>query len=321
MFILQTIEDFDNLFPTEKEARDFLWAVREKYSNCCPICKCEKLYKNNNGINKKCAACKTNISVTVSSIMDGTKLPLQNWLKYIFLHAKTKGRFLVSGTKSHTFLASLIIDDKIKRIFYLIDKNNNPTIEAVFFEAVKNLFHLTAKDLRRKESLKTYMIDPNEVYDISDSNTYNKILLFATKQMYFALHKRWIFEVFIEPSSLLAEAYINIKAADIQVLKGSIIVDSLQKTQNRLWYEHIKNTPRLSRYFEWYGRDYRRKGRRNLADTYIKRLIKDATRNKNEWATELPPHDLAKTIIEKRDRIQKLREKRGELSNIDFNLY
>jgi hypothetical protein len=318
--MLETLEDLEKLLPDEAACISFLWKIRDSVWTVCNKCGGDKIYKNSDGKTRKCAKCRTGISVTQWSFIDNAKLPLKDLLSYIFLYGKTKGRFSVRSLNKHLFITAYMTDDKLKRLYYNLDKID-ATMEWMFIEACKNIYQLGKSDLKRKHFASGFVIDPNEVIDLRDKEVYSRVCFFAERQMHAALYKKWILEIFIEPAELIAETIIFLAEAGTTIITGQILVEALRKTQNKLYTEWIKANPKIERYYRVYKKQWKEKCRRNLRDPYIKDLIQTASRNKGEWKTERTFDEWQTVIKEKREQLREKRDKRGYATGIDFDLY
>lgn len=70
----------DRAFRTEDAARAFFTDVRWRDGKFCPYCEHRKIYSLANGKTHKCASCRRCFTITVGTIFEGTKLPLQIWM-------------------------------------------------------------------------------------------------------------------------------------------------------------------------------------------------------------------------------------------------
>jgi transposase-like protein len=111
----KTLQDVALYFSNEDRGRDFLEKMRWPDGRIiCPVCGVRDAYRNGDCKTYKCRDkdCKTNFSVTVGTIMEGTKLPLAKWFMAMYLiSAHKKGisscqlaRDLGIGQKAAWFL-------------------------------------------------------------------------------------------------------------------------------------------------------------------------------------------------------------------------
>lgn len=82
-----SILELQEKFKDEKSCREYLKKLRWQNKVTCPFCKSDKIYIYKNGINYKCAEnkCKKNFTVTVGTVYENTKLPLQKWFIAIYI--------------------------------------------------------------------------------------------------------------------------------------------------------------------------------------------------------------------------------------------
>src|SRR5687768_15805657 len=87
------------LFADPDAAREYLERTRWKGDPFCPFCGADKPYKlaPKKGSDKpvrpgvyKCSACRKQFTVTVRTIFEGSKIPLNHWLHAIHLMCASK---------------------------------------------------------------------------------------------------------------------------------------------------------------------------------------------------------------------------------------
>src|ERR1043165_4885524 len=111
----KSLQDVALFFNSEEKCRDFLEKIRWPDGRIiCPICGVRDAYRNGDCKTYKCRDkdCKTNFSVTVGTVFEGTKLPLAKWFMAMYLtSAHRKGisscqlaRDLNIGQKAAWFL-------------------------------------------------------------------------------------------------------------------------------------------------------------------------------------------------------------------------
>ncbi len=83
--------------PQESHAVAYFTKVRWQHGEFCPYCKHDRIYHLNDRKTHKCAECKRTFSITVGTIFEGTKLPLQVWILAIAYLCENGG--VVGGTE------------------------------------------------------------------------------------------------------------------------------------------------------------------------------------------------------------------------------
>jgi transposase-like protein len=81
------IIELSNYFNDDMVCRNYLEQIRWQDKLKCPYKDClhDKVFKFSNGKTYKCAKCRRRYSVTVGSIFEDTKIPLQKWFAAIYL--------------------------------------------------------------------------------------------------------------------------------------------------------------------------------------------------------------------------------------------
>ncbi len=77
-------------FKDEKTCRDYLEKLLWNGKPVCPYCGNEKVYKRKDGKRYQCKECTNNFSVTVGTIFENTKIPLQKWFLAIYIATSHK---------------------------------------------------------------------------------------------------------------------------------------------------------------------------------------------------------------------------------------
>ena len=78
------------LFPTQKECIEYLEKIKWKGTPICPYCESNKSHPSPEELRHFCHTCKTSYRVTVKTIFDDTRLPLQKWFLAITLILNAK---------------------------------------------------------------------------------------------------------------------------------------------------------------------------------------------------------------------------------------
>jgi len=88
----KNILELTKFFSDEKICRDYLAWIRWENKPICPYCGHDKVYIIENGKRYKCANkdCYSKFSVTVGTIFEDTKIPLQKWFIGIYLACNHK---------------------------------------------------------------------------------------------------------------------------------------------------------------------------------------------------------------------------------------
>ena len=106
----KSLQNVANYFNTPEKCRTFLEKMRWPDGRIvCPVCGVPDAYRNGNCITYKCRDkdCGTNFSVTVGTVMENTKLPLQKWIMGMYLLSAHK-----KGISSHQLARDLGIRQK-----------------------------------------------------------------------------------------------------------------------------------------------------------------------------------------------------------------
>jgi transposase-like protein len=84
----------NSAFSNEDEARELLEAMRWKDGVICPHCEADKVYKLQGAATRKgvykCAKCRKQFTVTVGTIFEDSRIPLNKWLMAIYLMCSSK---------------------------------------------------------------------------------------------------------------------------------------------------------------------------------------------------------------------------------------
>lgn len=94
MKTFKSILDFQNTFNTEEKCREYLEQQRWNGTPACPFCGSINVHRFPNGRTFKCREkeCRNKFSVTVGTIYENTKIPLQKWfLATYILSVHSKG--------------------------------------------------------------------------------------------------------------------------------------------------------------------------------------------------------------------------------------
>lgn len=317
---IETLENLQSYFDTEEKARNFMEECRWNGKPVCPSCGFDKIiYTLRDGKTKRCGnkTCRVDFTVTTKSLLSNTKLSIREWMGYIFLYAKTKGRFSVSNDKSINFITAFFVDVKLKEIFKSL-----PTALStghLFLQACKNIFNIVHQweAFRKKELWNNKLIKSGELIDLGDPNTYNRIVIHCRKQLYYAINKRFIFHMFCTPEELIAECYISMSDSEISKVTGDFLIVALRKQQNKMWVKHIKDTPKLDAWVKNYNKEWKKMGRLNLGNWYVLSLINDKLKN-SYFGYNYSKDEILKMIQLKRQSLSALRLKNGNIMNVAF---
>lgn len=91
--ILETIDDFNYMFPDEKACQD--WIVKQRWPDGnvkCQYCGHDKCYRIENGNRFKCAnnKCYKRFRVTVGTGIQSMNLKLKTWLAFVWVASQEK---------------------------------------------------------------------------------------------------------------------------------------------------------------------------------------------------------------------------------------
>ena len=120
-----TLDQFYDRFASEQMCRDYLEKIRWGDGTACPKCNVVgESYKYTNRRLYKCRACNKQFTVRVSTIFEGSKLPLQNWFLAIYLATALK-----KGISSMQLSGYLGITQKtawlmLRRLRYAVEYSN-----------------------------------------------------------------------------------------------------------------------------------------------------------------------------------------------------
>ncbi len=79
----ETLQEFDEWFPTEQSCLDYLQKLRWPDGFVCPACNGRKAWKMGTGL-FRCSVCKHKVSIIVGTIFQGTRKPLRTWFQAIW---------------------------------------------------------------------------------------------------------------------------------------------------------------------------------------------------------------------------------------------
>lgn len=79
----ETLQEFDEWFPTDQACLDYLHKLRWQNGFVCPVCTGRKAWKLRTGL-YRCSVCKQKVSVIAGTIFQGTRKPLRLWFQAIW---------------------------------------------------------------------------------------------------------------------------------------------------------------------------------------------------------------------------------------------
>lgn len=138
-------KEYDNFyqltqeFPDNKQCRKEIEKVRWKGNPICPHCGHKKSYKFKDGRTYKCAKCRKKYNVTIGTIMENTKMPLNKWLWAMYIQSP------VERTSSSQLARD--IDVTQKTAWSMLQKIENE---------MKKIGQKTRKDLKKYGIISTF---------------------------------------------------------------------------------------------------------------------------------------------------------------------
>ena len=102
----ETLQEFDEWFPTEQACLDYLEKLRWPDGFVCPVCNGRKAWRMKTGL-FRCSVCKHKVSLVAGTIFHGTKKPLRLWFQAVWYVTSQKfggsalGLKRVLGLKSY----------------------------------------------------------------------------------------------------------------------------------------------------------------------------------------------------------------------------
>lgn len=320
---INTIEDFNKNFPSNKEVVNFLWEIRQDVWSRCPKCNHTVHYLIENGKRRKCAnnKCYFRFTVISQSLIDGTNVPLKEWLFHILLFCLKNGRYsTTSHAPAYHFSTAFMMDEKIKILLSGIPKIGVPK-DFLFIEAVKNIYRLRHKRIELRKRTHYFgksSFEDNEDLNLSDEGTYKKCVLFANRNMYYSFRQKWIFCIFASAEEIVNETYIAIAETGEKNITSDFIVMMIRKTQNRMWDKYIKDHPKLYKWIRKYAKEWKAEQRNTLSDYYLKCLTKNEKREVGDWKEEVCFETAKKILQQKREKITELRKSNNYADNSEF---
>lgn len=79
----ETLQDFDEWFPTEQACLEYLQKLRWPDGFVCPVCNGRRAWRMKTGL-FRCSVCKRKVSPTAGTIFQGTRKPLRLWFHAIW---------------------------------------------------------------------------------------------------------------------------------------------------------------------------------------------------------------------------------------------
>lgn len=146
----KTLPDLLNHFNSEEKCRDFLEKMRWPEGNIkCPYCGCGNSYRCSDMKNYKCRRkeCKYRFSVTVGTMMEKSRIPLQKWFAAAWLVTNHKkgisscqlARDLGIGQKAAWFLIHRVREMVIEKAPDLLDSPVVMTDEMYVGGSISNM--------------------------------------------------------------------------------------------------------------------------------------------------------------------------------------
>ena len=86
----ETLMEFMDMYQTEEDCRQALFAHRWPDGFSCPRCSCDRAYRLKTRPLFECARCGYQASLTAGTIMQGARVELRKWFLAIYLLAATK---------------------------------------------------------------------------------------------------------------------------------------------------------------------------------------------------------------------------------------
>jgi len=94
----ETLQEFDEWFPTEQACLDYLQKLRWPDGFVCPVCNGRKAWEMNTGL-FRCSVCKHKVSIISGTIFRGTRKPLRIWFQAIWYITNQKSGGSALGLK------------------------------------------------------------------------------------------------------------------------------------------------------------------------------------------------------------------------------
>ena len=266
-----TVEEFENIFSTDAQARDFFERIRWGGHPVCPHCGSFKAYPNGCGTRYKCASCTKKYSVSVKSLLNYSKISLKTWLMAVYLFQKSRRQLLTIALSSILEVqdqTAYMIKKRLEMIFEPIERGDKTGFE-VFKEACNNFFQLKDKYVSSVDFKKNFYHIEGDM-DISDRSTYDRLLTYTKIRLFYC---KYITVSFISPQEVLSEVFIRL--ADIKDAKrndGQFLVKLINRTITALWYQYQKTNPSALEDLREYQREWKQDARKNLKAYYVSQI-------------------------------------------------
>ena len=85
----ETLQEFDEWFPTEQACLEYLQKLRWPDGFVCPVCNRRKALRMSTGL-FRCSVCKHKVSLIAGTIFQGTRKPLRLWFQAIWFVTSQK---------------------------------------------------------------------------------------------------------------------------------------------------------------------------------------------------------------------------------------
>lgn len=299
-----TIEDIEQAFPDEESARKYLANLRWGKFAKCPHCGNEKAYFIEKGARFKCAnpECRKKFSVTVKTLLEETRLPLNKWIYVIFHYAKTRGRCSSNDIVSSYSISSkteFFIRERLDFAWQGVDRVNKTNVE-IFESLVKSCFNCYETFYAIKNA--PFCQNPYHlprIDDISDKAQYSLLLRYTN--YYISVYCKWIFMNFGSAQDVLSETFIWMQENGIKEYNTETILKYIWRTVNRMWADFIAKHHKYNDIYRLKNKEFKRISRENISTYYIVSLIKE----RNGWRE--------RSTKEIRKQVQLLNKVRGEI--------
>lgn len=307
-----TIEKVEEIFDTDKKARDFFEQVRWGGHPQCPRCGSFKAYPNGCGTRYKCGECKKKYSVGLNSLLNYTHISLRSWLIGVCLYQKSRGQILTIALAAILQIrddTAFMMKNRLVSIFSPIIRTPEKSGYDIFREACMNFFILKDKYVSKKDfSKSSYHI--SGILNLSDKATYDRLVLYTKIRMFYC---KYITTSFLSPEEILNEAFIRLtELSESDRTDGQIIVKTINRTISKLWYDYQKANPILYKKYLEYGKEWKQEARQRLRAYYLTQL--ENTRLERVGAEKITVQDMRldkSTAQEIRGRVKKKRMSRA----------
>lgn len=290
--------------------------ARKQVGSACPFCGCQKVYTMNDGKSQKCSnpECRAKFSSTAQSLIENTKIPLTEWFSLIYLSIRSRGKYPCIKFKAYNPSNALMIDMKLQLIYENIPKGEF-TIEDKFSNSIKSLYLLNNKknDYRKTNPGRQFLINQEEILDLNNEEVYRRMVTVTYKHIYYALDRKWIFEMFCEPEDVIAEVLIAIHDSGFKEISGALFIKMMRKCITRMWGDFVKTRPNIQNWYASYYKQWKRRCRQNISTPYCNDLIYERYRAKGvyNWREGKSSQEIREEIKKQRESIIEHRKRSG----------